>query len=123
MMTAHILYEGLDDDRPATLSPIIMQTVIREAIGFHGLLLSDDLAMNALAGTPLLRAEAALAAGCDIALYCPGDAAGNEAILEALAEDGALRSVFAGRAALERSTRRTLVAWLAERAALLGTAR
>ncbi|MBW4023624.1 MAG: beta-N-acetylhexosaminidase [Proteobacteria bacterium] len=122
MMTAHILYEGLDDDRPGTLSPIIVQTVIREAIGFHGLLLSDDLAMNALAGTPLLRAEAALAAGCDIALYCPGDAAGNAAILDALADDVGLAQRLRGLRP-EHVPAPDLVAWLAERAALLETGR
>jgi beta-N-acetylhexosaminidase len=53
-------------------------------IGFHGTLLSDDLAMAALTGTPAERALAALAAGCDIALYCPGDLAGNLAVLAAV---------------------------------------
>jgi len=47
-------------------------------------LASDDLAMQALEGTPAARARACLAAGCDIALYCPGDAAGNEAVLAAV---------------------------------------
>jgi len=117
MMTAHILYEGLDDIRPATLSPILVQSVIRGTIGFSGLLLSDDLAMNALQGTPLARAEAALAAGCDIALYCPGDAGGNAAILEALPDD----TTLAGRLRELRpnAVAPTLADWLAERAALL----
>jgi beta-N-acetylhexosaminidase len=120
MMTAHILYEGLDDAHPATLSPTVIRTVIRDAIGFAGLLLSDDLAMNALQGTPLARAEAALAAGCDIALYCPGDAAGNEAILEALPYNGALGARL--RDLRPRPSRPDLAGWLAERAALLETA-
>ncbi|MCB8880432.1 beta-N-acetylhexosaminidase [Acidisoma cellulosilytica] len=84
MMTAHILFAGIDDDRPATLSQTVIGSVIRQDIGFRGLLLSDDLAMHALSGTPLERAQASLAAGCDIALFCPGDADGNRAILEAL---------------------------------------
>jgi beta-N-acetylhexosaminidase len=117
MMTAHILYEGLDDTRPATLSPVLVQSIIRGAIGFSGLLLSDDLAMNALQGTPLARAEGALAAGCDIALYCPGDAAGNTAILEALPDDAALAPRL--RALRPEAPAPTLAAWLAERAALL----
>lgn len=122
MMTAHIVYEGLDDACPATLSPIIVRTVIREAIGFTGLLLSDDLAMNALAGTPRARAEAALAAGCDIALYCPGDAAGNVAILEALPEDAGLSARLRGlRPAVIASP--DIDAWRDERAALLETGR
>jgi beta-N-acetylhexosaminidase len=117
MMTAHILYEGLDDTRPATLSPVLVQSIIRGAIGFSGLLLSDDLAMNALQGTPLARAEGSLAAGCDIALYCPGDAAGNTAILEALPDDAALSPRL--RALRPDAPAPTLAAWLAERAALL----
>ncbi len=117
MMTAHILYEGLDETRPATLSPIVVQSVIRGAIGFAGLLLSDDLAMNALQGTPLARAEATLAAGCDIALYCPGDAAGNAAILAALPEDRTLADRLQDLRPLTGEP--DLSGWLAERAALL----
>jgi len=83
-MTAHIVYEQLDAERPATISPRIIRDVIRRKIGFAGTLVSDDLAMAALTGTPAERAGAALAAGCDIALYCPGDLAGNLSILEAL---------------------------------------
>jgi beta-N-acetylhexosaminidase len=83
MLTAHILYPALDSARPATLSPAIIGGIIRGRIGFAGVLASDDLAMQALAGTPAERATAALAAGCDIALYCPGDAEGNAAVLAA----------------------------------------
>ena len=83
MLTSHISYPALDPDRPATLSPRIIAEVIRGRIGFAGVLASDDLAMQALSGTPAERAVGALAAGCDVALYCPGDAAGNSAVLEA----------------------------------------
>lgn len=83
-MTAHIIYESLDPLHPATLSKTIIQNIIRGKIGFYGTLLSDDLAMHALTGPPEARALAALEAGCDIALYCPGDFAGNRAILEAV---------------------------------------
>jgi beta-N-acetylhexosaminidase len=83
MLTAHIRYKALDPERPATLSPAIIDKVIRGRIGFAGVLASDDLAMEALAGTPAERASAALAAGCDVALYCPGDAAGNASVLAA----------------------------------------
>ena len=117
MMTAHILFEGLDDIRPATLSPVVVQTVIRSAIGFTGLLFSDDLAMNALQGEPLARARAALAAGCDIALYCPGDAAGNASILEAIPNDVTLTERL--RALRPQPAVPDLGGWLAERAALL----
>jgi beta-N-acetylhexosaminidase len=87
-MTAHIIYESLDPAHPATLSKTIIETIIRGRIGFKGTLVSDDLAMEALTGPPAARALAALKAGCDIALYCPGDLPGNQAILEALRDHG-----------------------------------
>jgi beta-N-acetylhexosaminidase len=80
-MTAHILYEAWDAARPATLSPAVIGGVIRGEIGFAGPLLSDDLAMKAISGAPGALAEAAIAAGCDAVLYCPGDAAGNAELL------------------------------------------
>ncbi len=83
-MTAHIVYQQIDAERPATISPKVIRDVIRRKIGFAGTLMTDDLAMAALTGTPAERATAALAAGCDIALYCPGDMAGSLAILEAV---------------------------------------
>ncbi len=83
-MTAHVVYEQYDSINPATCSKIIIQNLIRDRIGFRGVLVSDDLAMGALSGTPAERARRALAAGCDVALYCPGDFAGNRAVLEAL---------------------------------------
>lgn len=86
-MTAHIVYEQYDQLNPATLSPRIIAEIIRGVIGFTGTLMSDDLAMGALSGTPATRAQAALAAGCDVALYCPGDEAGNTEILMVLADD------------------------------------
>jgi beta-N-acetylhexosaminidase len=85
-MTAHILYEALDPANPATFSRRIIEDVIRGRIGFHGILVSDDLAMGALEGTPDSRALRALAAGCDLALYCPGELAANRAVLEAAPE-------------------------------------
>jgi beta-N-acetylhexosaminidase len=84
MMTAHLLYQALDPARPATLSPHIVETVIRRRIGFDGLLVSDDLAMGALTGTPVERATGCLAAGCDIALYCAGDFGQTESVLRAI---------------------------------------
>lgn len=83
-MTAHIIYEQWDRERPCTISRIVIQDIIRDKIGFTGQLMSDDLAMHALEGAPRARALAALAAGCDVALYCPGDFAGNRQVLEAL---------------------------------------
>lgn len=82
-MTAHILFPALDPVHPATLSRTIIEVVIRGRIGFGGVLVSDDLAMGALQGTPAARAVACLAAGCDIAMYCAGDAEGTASMLEA----------------------------------------
>ena len=72
-MTAHVVYSALDADAPATLSASIIRSVIRDEIGFGGLLMSDDLSMNALAGSLGERAGKAIAAGCDIVLHCTGD--------------------------------------------------
>jgi len=73
LMTAHIVYAAWDPLRPATVSPAVIKGIIRGRLGFGGIVTSDDLAMQALTGTPAQRAAAALAAGCDIALYCAGD--------------------------------------------------
>src|SRR6185437_8592197 len=64
-MTAHVVYEALDPQRPATTSPKVIRDVIRGEIGFEGLLISDDLSMNALDGPLSVRTKAALFAGCD----------------------------------------------------------
>lgn len=70
-MTAHVLYPAFDALNPATTSAATI-AAIRDGIGFGGLLLSDDLSMQALSGTVTERALQALAAGCDIALHCNG---------------------------------------------------
>ena len=71
-MTAHILFHEIDALAPATMSKIVIETIIRQAIGFDGLLLSDDLSMKALGGSFRERAERLFMAGCDIALHCNG---------------------------------------------------
>jgi beta-N-acetylhexosaminidase len=71
-MTAHIVYAAIDPDHPATTSPKMVR-MMREGIGFGGVLLSDDLSMNALAGSLSDRTAATLAAGVDVALHCNGD--------------------------------------------------
>ncbi|HEX2591772.1 MAG TPA: glycoside hydrolase family 3 N-terminal domain-containing protein, partial [Rhizomicrobium sp.] len=71
-MTAHVVYEAIDAARPATTSSRVIHEVIRGEIGFDGILLSDDLSMNALQGTLAHRTKGALLAGCDIALHCNG---------------------------------------------------
>lgn len=72
-MTAHVVYEAVDPDLPATLSPRVIGEVIRGSIGFAGVLISDDLSMGALSGGFAARAAAALAAGCDLVLHCNGN--------------------------------------------------
>lgn len=69
-MTGHLLFTAWDKDTPSTLSETIVQNIIRERIGFDGLLYTDDLDMEALSGTVPERAESAQKAGCDIALNC-----------------------------------------------------
>lgn len=71
-MTAHVLYEAIDPAAAMTVSARGVKDVVRGHIGFEGLLLSDDLSMQALGGTLGERAARALAAGCDIALHCNG---------------------------------------------------
>lgn len=90
-MTAHVVYEDIDPELPATTSPKMME-VIRDTIGFSGLLMSDDISMQALDGPLWDRCEAALAAGCDLILHCNGkmedmvSVAGAAGRLDAVAE-------------------------------------
>ena len=72
-MTAHVVYESIDPQRPATTSPKVIRDVIRGEIGFDGLLMSDDLSMKALDGPLSVRARQAQFAGCDLVLHCNGD--------------------------------------------------
>ena len=92
-MTAHVLYRAWDATQCATLSPTIIQNVIRQRIGFDGLLMSDDLDMKALVGTVPELAAQSLAAGCDVALNCWGDMAVMAQIADRLgdANDDCLR--------------------------------
>jgi beta-N-acetylhexosaminidase len=71
-MTAHVVYAAIDARRPATTSRQVVRRVIREDIGFNGLLMSDDLSMKALAGDFSDRARQSLSAGCDVVLHCNG---------------------------------------------------
>lgn len=71
-MTSHIVFEVWDKERPATLSPIVVEQVIRGKIGFDGLLMTDDIDMKALSGTAGEKAAGAIAAGCDLVLDCWG---------------------------------------------------
>lgn len=81
-MTAHVVYEAYDAERPGTLSPVIVNEVVRGEIGFDGLLLTDDLKMKALGGPMDMRVSASLEAGCDIALCCNFDIAEKRAAMD-----------------------------------------
>jgi beta-N-acetylhexosaminidase len=72
-MTAHVLLPAFDEERPASVSPVIMGEVIRELIGLTGLVMSDDIGMKALGGSMAERAAAVIDAGCDVALHCSGE--------------------------------------------------
>lgn len=71
-MTAHVVYTAIDPERPATTSRAVVESVIRGMIGFKGLLMSDDLSMEALQGSLAQRGRDAIGAGCDILLHCNG---------------------------------------------------
>ena len=71
-MTAHVVFSAYDPVQPATTSATIIERVIRRLIGFQGLLMSDDVSMNALAGSIAERTRAIFAAGCDVVLHCNG---------------------------------------------------
>ena len=97
-MTGHLLFTAWDPDHAATQSKIVVEQIIRGAIGFDGLLLTDDLDMEALSGTVPERAERAIAAGCDVALNCWAKMADMTGICERLPALNA-----AGQARLERA--------------------
>lgn len=82
-MTAHIVYDDLDPDGPASASSEVVAGIIRKLIGFDGLLFSDDVCMKALKGPLAARVASVLDAGCDVALHCDGDFDDMVAIAEA----------------------------------------
>ncbi len=96
-MTAHVVFSALDPVHPATTSATIIERVIRGVIGFQGLLMSDDVSMNALHGSIAERTRAVFSAGCDMVLHCNGK-------LEEMREVAAETPELSGRA-LERAKR------------------
>jgi len=91
-MTAHVVFTAIDPVAPATTSANIVKHVIRDSIGFTGLLMSDDISMGALSGSLSERSRAAIVAGCDMVLHCNGD-------LSEMVEVAAQAPVLAGEAA------------------------
>jgi beta-N-acetylhexosaminidase len=93
-MTAHVVFTAIDRKRPATTSRKAVK-LMRERLGFGGLILTDDLSMKALSGTLTERAQAALKAGCDVVLHCNGDLAEMRDVAEGV---GKLKGGSAKRA-------------------------
>lgn len=102
-MTAHIVYRAIDPDNPATTSRRVVEEIVRGEIGFDGLLMSDDISMHALSGDFAARAEAILAAGCDLVLHCHGIMEEMRAVAEKTPELSG-RSLTRARSALARLT-------------------
>ena len=103
-MTAHVVFSALDPAHPATTSATIIEQVIRGVIGFQGLLMSDDVSMNALSGSIAERTRAVFSAGCDMVLHCNGkldemrDVAAETPELSGKALDRARRALASRRA-------------------------
>jgi beta-N-acetylhexosaminidase len=102
-MTAHVVFSAIDPVAPATISVTIVRDVIRDSIGFQGLLMSDDISMSALSGSIGERSRAALAAGCDVVLHCNGE---MSEMLAVAAEAPQLAGQAARRAAAALAAKR-----------------
>ena len=100
IMTAHVLVPSLDEKRPATLSPAIVQTLLRDELGFDGVILSDDLEMKAVSAQYAVpdAAVEAIRAGCDGVLICSGDVDLQGRTLEALVKAVEIGEIPAKRA-------------------------
>ena len=103
-MTAHLVYRDIDD-LPATISPRTMG-VIRDQIGFGGLIMTDDISMKALKGSLTDLSRASIAAGCDVVLHCNGTLAEREEVVVAA---GRMSDVAQARADAALAARRTPV--------------
>jgi beta-N-acetylhexosaminidase len=127
-MTAHVVFSALDPAHPATTSATIIEQVIRGVIGFQGLLMSDDVSMNALSGSIAERTRAIFAAGCDMVLHCNGkldemrEVAAETPELAGLALDRARRALASRKApqAFDRIKARAELDVLLERAGTTG---
>jgi len=127
-MTAHVVFSAIDPAHPATTSATIITQVIRGVIGFQGLLMSDDVSMNALSGSIAERTRAIFAAGCDMVLHCNGnldemrDVARETPELSGKALERATRALASRGApqALDRLKARAELDALIERAGTVG---
>lgn len=120
-MTAHIVFSDIDPDHCATTS-VRMMDVIRSEIGFDGLLMTDDISMQALSGSIADRSAASIAAGCDVILHCNGDAGEMQAVAQAAGDMTAAAQTRANRVLDARKPPQNVdIAGLeAELAALIG---
>ena len=121
-MTSHIVFEAWDKDRPATLSLIVIEEIIRRRIGFDGLLMTDDIDMKALSGTAGDKAAGAIAAGCDLVLDCWARMDEMEDIAGRLGEISDLSRVRLDRAmatVVDVRAKKDFAALIAKRDALL----
>ncbi|TPG54981.1 glycoside hydrolase family 3 N-terminal domain-containing protein [Sphingomonas glacialis] len=121
-MTSHIVYQAWDPARPATLSPTVIEQIIRQRIGFDGLLMTDDIDMKALSGTAGDKAAGAIAAGCDLVLDCWARMEEMDEIVGRLADISAVSRARLDRAMATIATARgegDMAALIAKRDALL----
>ncbi len=104
IMTAHVLVVSIDDERPATLSPKVVQRLLREELGFDGVIISDDLEMKSIADThPAGEAAVlAIAAGCDAVLMCAGASKTADIELQGAALEALIHAVEDDRLPLKR---------------------
>ncbi|KQN09914.1 beta-hexosaminidase [Sphingobium sp. Leaf26] len=124
-MTAHVVYTEWDAERPASLSPRIIGEIIRQRIGFDGLLMSDDLDMKALRGSIPELAAGVVAAGCDLALNCWGrmdDMVGIAGLLPDITDQARARLDRAMTSVTRGGDQPELEELLATRDSLLGLA-
>ena len=124
-MTAHVVYEAWDAERPASLSPTVIGEIIRGRIGFDGWLMSDDLGMEALQGDFASRAAGVIAAGCDVALHCSGKMEEMVAVasaVPAMSAEGEARLVRAMAGTLIEADGPDFAEAIAKRDALLALA-
>jgi beta-N-acetylhexosaminidase len=101
-MTAHVTYAAIDPTRPGTISEQVVR-VVRDRIGFDGLLMTDDISMGALPGSLSFRVRASLAAGCDAILHCNGELPEMETVA---AEAGRMSGAAEARTGAALSRRR-----------------
>src|SRR5712671_1881218 len=127
-MTAHVVFSALDPAHPATTSATIISQVIRGVIGFQGLLMSDDVSMNALSGSIAERTRAIFTAGCDMVLHCNGkldemrEVAAEAPELSGMAQERARRALASRGApqAFDRLAARAELEALVDRARAAG---